>query len=245
MKIEIIFLIYALIFRLCVMLTGIISIILGYRLYIKGLYSDHNSKSASLNATIGGWKLALKNAGPGTFFALFGLIIIQSMIQNGNPELVSENYYNKGKISQAAKNENEQNPGDENNNLKTKLNIRGQNEQKCMFCTLLEKTDQFQKNKDITGEINAYKNALEQVSDPLNELAWLWFENDDKKLQESLVLIQAAIIFRPDDADYWDSMAEILFKLKSYDKAYNAIIKASQLNNKYINKIAKFKKMID
>jgi len=40
-------------------------------------------------------------------------------------------------------------------------------------------------------------------------------------------------------------MAEILFKLKSYDKAYNAIIKASQLNNKYINKIAKFKQKID
>jgi len=245
MQIEIIFIIYALIFRICVMITGIISIILGYRLYVEGLFSEHNLKSASLKASIGGWKLALKNAGPGTFFALFGLIIIISMIQNGNPELVLKKYSNQGESAQSLTKGKAQNAGDASNNTITSVHIRGQQNQKCVFCALLDKTEQCRKNQDIGGEIKAYKKALEQIADPLNELAWLWYENDNKKLQESLVLIQAAIIFKPDDADYWDSMAEILFKLKSYNQAYNAIIKASKLNNEYVKKITKFQQMID
>ena len=245
MKIEFFFIIYALIFRVCVMVTGIVSIILGYRLYVEGLFSEHNLKSASLKASIGGWKLGLKNAGPGTFFALFGLIIILSMIQNGNPELVLEKYSTQGKNAQSSTQGNDQNSDDVSNNLITSVSIRGQQEENCSFCTLLDKTEQCRNNQDIDGEINAYKKALEQITDPLNELAWLWYENDNKKIQESLVLIQAAIIFKPDDADYWDSMAEILFKLKSYNQAYNAIIKASKLNNEYVKKISKFQQMLD
>jgi hypothetical protein len=53
-------------------LCGLISVYFGYRLFSKGIFSD----AGEMDATFSNNKVLLKKAAPGTFFALFGLLII-------------------------------------------------------------------------------------------------------------------------------------------------------------------------
>jgi len=55
-----------------VTLVGLAFCILGYKLFVKGVYE----KGGELKAAWGDKNLALKQAGPGTFFALFGLLTV-------------------------------------------------------------------------------------------------------------------------------------------------------------------------
>lgn len=75
--------IYALIFRLAIIATGALSIYLGYMLFVKGVFGG--TQDADLSAEISGTKFSLKNAAPGTFFALFGVVIITVMLTQGMP----------------------------------------------------------------------------------------------------------------------------------------------------------------
>lgn len=83
--------IYLITFRLAIIVAGIIAIYLGYKLFIKGFWPEHNDKEGtSFDAKIVGSHFKLKNAAPGTFFALFGVIIIAIMLIIGSPEFISK-----------------------------------------------------------------------------------------------------------------------------------------------------------
>jgi len=60
------------ILRALVTIAGLVFCVLGYKLFVKGVYE----KGGDLNAVWGDKNLALKQAGPGTFFALFGLLVV-------------------------------------------------------------------------------------------------------------------------------------------------------------------------
>jgi len=240
MSIEIIFTIYALFFRIGVMITGLVSIFLGYKLYCKGLYSEEslktdsqekqklnkNSSNSDFKASFGGTSVTLKNAGPGTFFALFGLLIIISMILNGNPEMIMNKYIpDKNKVGS--------------------LTMRSENKDQGEFEKFLTEAYNCEKKNDINGELEAYSNALKLALNPLNEIACILLETRKDRLKDSLKLIDAAIVINPKDADFWDTKANILYEMKSYKKAYEAIDQASTLDfDKYAKKVSKYKKMI-
>jgi hypothetical protein len=80
--------IYLLIFRLSIVIVGVISIILGYRLFVKGVFpSSGNAKDSSeFSAKVGEMNLTFRNAAPGTLFALFGAVLIVVMIVYAPPE---------------------------------------------------------------------------------------------------------------------------------------------------------------
>lgn len=78
------YIIYSLIFRLATLIVGVFCIHVGYKLFAKGVFG--NSSTNELNAEIAGSKFTLKNAAPGTFFGLFGVIIITTMLVQGMPE---------------------------------------------------------------------------------------------------------------------------------------------------------------
>lgn len=54
------------------LLVGLLVVFMGYKLFIKGIYRDAGELQAEWNQN----KLLLKKAAPGTFFSLFGAIII-------------------------------------------------------------------------------------------------------------------------------------------------------------------------
>jgi len=94
-------LIYLALFRLAIIAVGAISIILGYRLFIKGVFSVEGGGGAGFEANIAGTKFSLKNAAPGTFFALFGIIVISVMLINSPAEVTSSRKINTNGSGQA------------------------------------------------------------------------------------------------------------------------------------------------
>ena len=82
------FLLYAAVFRLAIIATGTICIVLGYRLFAARFqFGGERPKDATFGAKLAGLTVTLKNAAPGAFFALFGVIVISVMLAQGNPEL--------------------------------------------------------------------------------------------------------------------------------------------------------------
>jgi len=80
------FFIYSIAFKVLVVISGIISIILGYRLYKHGIIGS-DAKGATLKASIAKSEILLKNTAPGTFFAIFGAILIGLLVFSSSPEL--------------------------------------------------------------------------------------------------------------------------------------------------------------
>lgn len=83
------FLIYAALYRLTVLAVGALAIWLGFRLFDKaGRKAQDSAGSASAEGK--GFKLALTSILPGTYFALFGTVIIGIMLWRGEPPQLSE-----------------------------------------------------------------------------------------------------------------------------------------------------------
>jgi hypothetical protein len=67
------------IYKLTSLLVGLISIYLGYNLFVKGIWGQ----AGDLDVKFKDNRLILKKAAPGTFFALFGAIIISITLWKG------------------------------------------------------------------------------------------------------------------------------------------------------------------
>ncbi|MCI5190341.1 MAG: hypothetical protein D3905_11240 [Candidatus Electrothrix sp. AS4_5] len=80
------FLIYAALYRLTVLAVGALAIWLGFRLFNKAESKAYDS-TGSASAEGGGFKLRLTSILPGTYFALFGTVIISTMLWKGEPQL--------------------------------------------------------------------------------------------------------------------------------------------------------------
>jgi len=72
MDTEISIIISLTLYKLTSLLVGLASIYMGYLLFTKGIWGQ----AGALTAIFKNNKLILKNAAPGTFFALFGAVII-------------------------------------------------------------------------------------------------------------------------------------------------------------------------
>lgn len=79
-----VFIIYAALFRLAVILAGVACVVMGYRLFVLGVMPRDGSE---VDAQAGEIRLSLRNAAPGTCFAGFGVFLIVAMLVQGNPEL--------------------------------------------------------------------------------------------------------------------------------------------------------------
>lgn len=80
------FLAYVTLYRLAIIGAGMVAIILGYRLFLSGVF-DRAGGGTEAVAETSGFKISLKNAAPGTCFAVFGAALIIAMIVSGNPQL--------------------------------------------------------------------------------------------------------------------------------------------------------------
>ena len=74
------FLIYATLFRLAIIGVGVFAIVLGYKLFVRGVMPEGRTEG-ELDA--GEIRLTVKNAAPGTCFALFGAAMVSVMLISG------------------------------------------------------------------------------------------------------------------------------------------------------------------
>jgi hypothetical protein len=91
---------YLIIFKVAIILVGGLSIVLGYKLFVRGIFpSASDNPAASMEAKLGEYEISMKNAAPGTFFALFGSLVIGAMILSSPPEVKMEQRSGLPKIS--------------------------------------------------------------------------------------------------------------------------------------------------
>lgn len=80
------FFIYLIVYRSLIIIVALVSIILGYKLFIKGI----TESEASLGAETSGFNIKLKNIAPGGLFLIFGVFLICYMLYSGSPQLTLE-----------------------------------------------------------------------------------------------------------------------------------------------------------
>jgi len=216
------FLIYVTLFRLAIIAAGVISIVLGYRLFCKGIWPDQGEQGAAFDAKIAGANFTLKNAAPGTFFALFGVIIISFML-SGMPEFTLET------VNQATSDEmGEKTPEITAKTPPTRiLKMRGDDEkpdEKKTVEAFTQICQEHYENGKNDEAIKACHQAVSLATDALNMLAWLYQEQE--KFTEAQALANAAVTMAPKYTEALHTLAIILCKTEQHDKAQHWIKQA-------------------
>jgi tetratricopeptide (TPR) repeat protein len=237
------FLAYLTTYRLSIIGVGALSIALGYRLFCKGLYPHAEVESTEFHAKVGETELSLVSAGPGLFFALFGVIVISVMIVQGNPELtLKNNNHHKNSPARNLRYENVPHVNQEISQLE--LTMRGNQENNSILYKINQGM-QLERDGKIDDAIMRYKEALILTTPAMNGLAWLYMtERNDRQLLSEL-LSELSVQLCPEEANYWDTYAEILFKEKQYRKAHAAKKKAIALDPSFKKGIDKFEKSLN
>jgi tetratricopeptide (TPR) repeat protein len=206
-NIAIEFLIYATLFRLAIIVAGIVSIVLGYRLFLSGVMSDKGT-DATMQAGAS-TKFTVKNAAPGTCFAMFGAAIIVVMLVQGNPELTFK------QLPTANASSGQQ-------GATVSGTIRGDGEvgtleQSEAFDTLVDFGNQLREAGNHPAAIAAYARALTRANTrlaraakPLSQLAWIFTQ--DGRIDEALLLARLATGINAQDAGYLAILSQALLK---------------------------------
>ena len=208
------FLIYTTCFRLSVIGTGLVCIILGYRLFLRGVMPQQTS---DVEGQAGDVRLTVKNAAPGTCFALFGCLIIAVMLVKGGPELVIEELDKVGNLQAS------------HEGTVRRIQMKGggadagvsdSNE----FNALMDSGISLEKTGDNNGAIAAYGKALSIPDIPLieaakafNQIACLYLKQ--KRIDEALPLVRLAVQVDKENGRYHDTLASVLCQKDAFEEA--------------------------
>jgi len=235
MELSTSFLIYATLFRLAVIAAGVLIIVLGYRLFLQGLAS-RDETDAALEG--GGFKLTLKNAAPGTSFALFGAVLISVMVIQGSPEL-NITTAAPGTIGTPA--ELQQGAGS--------LRLRGNGSAAVVPPAqpqlrelaaaaserLLQAGLQKELQNDFSGALEAYHLALlmpgqplPHLVNPLNQMAWVYQQQAEPNLALPLALLAQQL--DPASIVVMDTLARVYVQLEQFDKAQQLVDRVLQID---------------
>jgi tetratricopeptide (TPR) repeat protein len=211
------FLLYALAFRLAIIAVGVFSIALGYKLFVRGVMGGDRTDA---EAQLGEIKLTVRNAAPGTCFALFGVVIIVAMQIQGSPELTLKT---AEKVANLEKNQgNEISVG---TNLETRefllamkgIDSMGGTETANQFNERVHEAATFLGAGRKQEALKAYSKSLEvpglsaaQAAVALDKLARLYLERDEIKVAETLARL--AVLFAPAEASHYNGLARVLLK---------------------------------
>lgn len=219
------FILYLILFRLSIIVAGIISIILGYRLFCRSVPAEGQSgDTTTVDATIGSSRFKLSNAAPGTCFALFGVIIISAMLLTGRPEITFDLINGASEKSGETK--------------KMSLLMRG--EDGCSLRNAMNKGRELERRGEFDKAIQVYQEGLSQMALPMNYLAWLYHKKGENRKARPLARMATWLL--PDDANSLDTLAEIEFSNGAYREALVLIEKASGINPEFKEKLDRFRK---
>lgn len=195
-------LLYLLISRTAIVIAGIVSLWLGYKLLARSdtRTSNPDQKSAastSIEASVVGTRISLKNAAPGTAFALFGaLLIIVALIQS-SPSVSIETIQKS--VSTV--------PPNGSVTQETRFEARGGVEDSVILLTNMGRERENQ--HDLNGAVEKYQQALTVLAEPMNDLAWLYLTEDKARVKEALGLATLAVQLRPDEPRYIDTLKKV------------------------------------
>lgn len=203
MELKISFLAYAAFFRIAVIIAGIVAMYLGFRLFLLlgSVAGDTNAEDRE-----GKFKLPLKSVA-GTCFALFGAIMILTMVIQG-PELAIAELE---KVDASGITSGITEP---RRQISMKSGQDSSVETKKKFKQLIKKAHA---ETDPAKAILAYKESLsiskltlKDASEAFNGLAWIYFEQN--RSAEALPLSRLAVQLDTENSAYLDTLANVLLK---------------------------------
>lgn len=199
---------YSLVFHIAIVLVGLTSLYCGYRLFY--LVGDKESHSA-VNISLSGASFALRNAAPGTCFAVFGAIIIITMILKGSPELMLSGLKSKFVLP------NSDFPAPETID---KLSMKGEGQSRfdaiILHATIMERDHKYE------AAIRDYEQGLALIAAPMNSLASLYLKKND---DSSIALARLAVEISPKEALFRETLKEVSSK---YPRGVNQMSSPNQ-----------------
>jgi len=213
---------YLMLFRLAIISSGTVAMILGYRLFAMAMIPAKDSQHTSVSAKITGASFSIRNAAPGTAFCGFGMFLIVAMLVQGTPELS----YKRLK-------------GDKGQDAAETLRMRGLNSTGQSLSTADERTpttfSEFvaagkhaEQTGNQDGATQAFKKALAQISLPMNDLAILYGRHN--KVDKALSLAKMATQISPEDGDLFDTLADLQEQNGDHAQAIKSMQRAVALS---------------
>jgi tetratricopeptide (TPR) repeat protein len=220
------FLIYLTLYRLAIIAAGVVSIVLGYRLFVRGVFpSLGTTQESAVQVTVAGSGFTLKNAAPGTAFGLFGVILVTVMLAQGSPELTYKTLQKAAAVT----------PDD---TMPFELTMRGKSPGG-FDPSLVQKGVEDERAGSPAHAIEDYKEALSNMALPMNQLAWLYLQQG--RTDDALPLARLAADLSPDDAAILETLAEVLAKHGDRQEAIRWMEKAAAVDPKYRDKLTQLR----
>jgi tetratricopeptide (TPR) repeat protein len=217
------YVIYLAVFRLAIIAAGIVGIILGYRLFAKGVFPnvDPNPSTDGQNVTaeIAGAKFSLRNAAPGTCFALFGVIIIAAMFATGGPEITLE-LLEKGGM---------------------KANLRGNDLEEIQSHS--KQAIEYLKQGDHRQARETVIEALQALAPRMNDFAWVLLQTAPE-LPQANMLAELATTAEPQNPNFLHTLAEIQFKNGRKQEAIRTLEKARLIDPSHSEQLQRWRSEI-
>ncbi len=217
------FLVYVTAFRLAIITAGIVALILGYRLFIRGIYPA-GAGDSTIDFKAAGSGFSLKNVAPGSCFGIFGVALITVMLIQGNPQFTYEMMQKTATTDAPA--------------MSAKLEMRGA-ETPDAFSALVQKGMAYEQAGDPTHAAEAYRQALAGLAAPMNQLAWIYFQQS--KAEQALPLARMAAQIDPENPVILDTLAEVLAQHGDRTEAVQWMEKAAILDGRYRGRLDQLK----
>jgi tetratricopeptide (TPR) repeat protein len=215
MQLEHFFIVYLITFRLAIIAAGVVSIILGYRLFTHGISAA--DQGSAMSTSVGTMKLELKNAAPGTFFAVFGVVIISVMLVSSPPEFESQQ-------SPSGNSQMSLMQPEKIENATRTLKMRADDNE---VTALLDEGINYAKESNSYDAIKKYQQALDvaqekyRLSELFAELSFMFYVTDQQP-EKALHLSQMAVLLNPTENNI-DTYVDILVKQNQKVKAQSVL----------------------
>ncbi len=209
------FLMYVTLYRLSVLAIGALAIYLGYKLFTSTPVGASESR-ASAAVVGGGFKLTMTNFWPGTYFALFGTVLICIMLWQGSPQLLLKEIQ-ESKVA-----------GKSSTTVTRTLEMRGS-----------------EPDIDAQWEALSKPGlTLPDAALPMANIARVW--QQEKRIGEAVAMARMAAKFSTENqADHLALFAGLLLANGEQDKALQVMQVAADQDSAYSAELTKMKQGID
>lgn len=204
------FVIYAVIFRVAVITTGLACVYMGYRLFVRGVMPQDGS---DVDAKAGEIRFTLKNAAPGTCFAAFGALLIAIMLIQGNPEMNMLEYQS---VDSSIRH----------------IRMRGDVDD---FSTVFSRGRYLEREGRLDEAVMAYAQGLSNpdlnlldATEPLRAIASIYEKQG--RYDEAVAYARLANQIQPNKAEGLALLAEIQWKRGKFSEAIQAMEQASAID---------------
>ena len=222
------FVIYLLVFRFSIIASGVVCIVLGYRLLAKGVFPGGDTQ---LDAKIAKAQFSVRNAAPGTCFAVLGFLMIAVMMFSSPPQVSLKSPPSPGDAQSPAQ-----------NGAIGEVTLRGHDDPRVGILRALDQAIALEQKGHLVEAEAGYRALLKMEDLVLNQLAW-FYAMGGEQLAAARHLAESAAFISPENADFHDTLAEILRRQGVPGEALARLRVAAGLNPGFQSKLSEWEQL--